>query len=166
MTGWGYIYFSFLKKKKSLETSLVVQLLILCNSSTWSMGSIPGQGTKIPRTVLHGQKVKIKSLYCCYYSEEIALHIEFSTNDVASAGFSLWNGSFLPPTPSGITDGCVKECGSFWVLAMYPPLVPHFHSQSGPLSPLLHCTGKISGTSGQHSWRPWRAQRKCGGDRR
>lgn len=55
---------------------------------------------------------------------------------MASAGFSFWNGSLLPPTPSEITDGYVKGCGSFWVLAMHLPLVPHFHSQSGPLQPL------------------------------
>ena len=39
-------------------TSLVVQWLRLCTSTAWGTGSIPGQGTKIPRAMWHGQKKK------------------------------------------------------------------------------------------------------------
>jgi hypothetical protein len=43
-----------------LGTSLVVQWLILCASTEWGMGSIPGQGTKIPHAVRHGKKMEKK----------------------------------------------------------------------------------------------------------
>ena len=39
--------------------SLVVQLLRLCAPNAGGMGSIPGQGTKIPHAARRGQKKKI-----------------------------------------------------------------------------------------------------------
>ena len=42
----------------SVETSLVVQWFRFCASKARGMGSIPGGGTKIPRTKLHSQKNK------------------------------------------------------------------------------------------------------------
>ena len=39
-----------------IGTSLVVQWLRLCASSAGSMGSIPGQGTKIPHAMWRGKK--------------------------------------------------------------------------------------------------------------
>ena len=38
----------------------MVQWLRLCVSSAEGLGSIPGRGTKIPRAVWHGQKIKKK----------------------------------------------------------------------------------------------------------
>ena len=43
-----------------LGTSLAVQWLRLCASSAGGVGSIPGQGTKIPHAVLCSQKIKLK----------------------------------------------------------------------------------------------------------
>ena len=40
------------------ETSLVVQWLRLCSSTSGGLGSIPGQGTKISHATWHGQKKK------------------------------------------------------------------------------------------------------------
>ena len=47
-------------KNYSLGTSLVVQWLRLHASNAGTVGSIPGQGTKIPYAVWHGQKIKKK----------------------------------------------------------------------------------------------------------
>ena len=41
-------------------TSLVVQWLRLCTSTTGGSGAIPGQGTKIPHATRRGQKIKLK----------------------------------------------------------------------------------------------------------
>ena len=46
------------KKKKERETFLVVQWLRLCAFPAEGMGSIPGQGTKIPCTTQNDQKKK------------------------------------------------------------------------------------------------------------
>ena len=43
---------------KAIETSLAVQWLRLRASNTGGMGTIPGQGTKIPHAARHGQKIK------------------------------------------------------------------------------------------------------------
>ena len=45
-------------KKMTAWTSLVVQWLRLCTSTAGDLRSIPGQGTKIPHTLQHGQKKK------------------------------------------------------------------------------------------------------------
>ena len=45
----------------SVETSLVVQWFRFCASKARGTGSIPGGGTKIPRTRLHSQKKKKKN---------------------------------------------------------------------------------------------------------
>ena len=39
-------------------TSLVVQWLRLCSSTSGGLGSIPGEGTKISHATWHGQKKK------------------------------------------------------------------------------------------------------------
>ena len=48
------------KKKKKIHpgTSLAVQWLGLCTSTAAGMGSILGQGTKIPEATWHGHKKK------------------------------------------------------------------------------------------------------------
>ena len=50
------------KKLGILGTSLVVQWLRLHASKAVGIGSIPGQGTKIPHAVQHGGKKKLKFL--------------------------------------------------------------------------------------------------------
>ena len=50
----------FLQKNGGKGTSLVVQLLRLHASTAGDVGSIPGQGTKIPHAMEHGQKIKNK----------------------------------------------------------------------------------------------------------
>ena len=56
--------------KEYSGSSLEVQWLRLCISTAGGMGLIPGQGTKIPRALLHGQKPQIrkkkKALYALY----------------------------------------------------------------------------------------------------
>ena len=44
------------KSLQIIETSLVVQWLRLHAANTQSVDLIPGQGTKIPHAVWHGQK--------------------------------------------------------------------------------------------------------------
>ena len=47
-------------------TSLAVQWLRLCASTVAGMGSIPGQGTKIPRAMhVHGQKTNKQKIWLC-----------------------------------------------------------------------------------------------------
>ena len=46
------------QKLTGMETSLVVQWLGLCTFTAVSLGSIPGQGTKIPQVVWRGPKNK------------------------------------------------------------------------------------------------------------
>ena len=46
-------------KKQSSGSSLVVQWLRLCASSAGGVGSIPGQGAKIPHATGYGQKLKV-----------------------------------------------------------------------------------------------------------
>ena len=46
------------QKLTGMETSLVVQWLGLCTFTAVSLGSIPGQGTKIPQVAWHGKKKK------------------------------------------------------------------------------------------------------------
>ena len=48
-------------KKSHWGTSLAVQWLRLCASTAGGVGSIPGQGTKIPHASLPGQKIKKKT---------------------------------------------------------------------------------------------------------
>ena len=48
-----------MKQNASFRTPLVVQGLRFHTSSARDMGSIPGQGTKIPYTAQHGKKKKI-----------------------------------------------------------------------------------------------------------
>ena len=48
----------FLQQNGGKGTSLVVQLLRLHVSTAGDVGSIPGQGTKIPHAMQHGQKMK------------------------------------------------------------------------------------------------------------
>ena len=47
---------SFLQKKKKTRNPLAVQWLGFRASTAGGMGSIPGQGTKIPHAMQHGQK--------------------------------------------------------------------------------------------------------------
>ena len=51
-----FICYAFLMKDSTTGTSLAVQWLRLCDSSTGDVGSIPGGGTKIPHAV---QTIKI-----------------------------------------------------------------------------------------------------------
>ena len=48
-------------------TSLVVQWLRLCSSTSGGLGSIPGQGTKIWHATWRGQKKKKKEEDKCYH---------------------------------------------------------------------------------------------------
>ena len=48
-------------KTPFFKTSLVVQQLALHTCIAGGMGSIPGQGTKIPHPLLHSQKKNIHS---------------------------------------------------------------------------------------------------------
>ena len=45
-----------MKKKKYMGNSQAVQWLGLCAFTVEGLGSIPGQGTKIPQAVQRGQK--------------------------------------------------------------------------------------------------------------
>ena len=47
-------------KRHRVENSLAVQWLGLCASTAVGMGSLPGQGTKIPQATWHSQKKKKK----------------------------------------------------------------------------------------------------------
>ena len=49
-----------LMKEITLGTSLAVQWLGLCTSTTGGTGSIPGLGTKIPHALRHGRREKKK----------------------------------------------------------------------------------------------------------
>ena len=52
----------YISRTKALRTSLAVQWLRLCTSNAGGMGSIPGQGTKIPHAAWCSQKkLKIKN---------------------------------------------------------------------------------------------------------
>ena len=46
-------------KKGNSRNSLAVQRLGLGTFTAEGLGSIPGQGTKIPQATQHGQKIKI-----------------------------------------------------------------------------------------------------------
>ena len=52
---------SLVYKTQEAGTSLAVQQLRLCSSTTGGTGSIPGRGTKIPHATWHGQKNKNKT---------------------------------------------------------------------------------------------------------
>ena len=56
------------KTQKNLGTSLAVQWLRLLAPSAGHMGSIPGQGTKIPHAAWLGQK---KRIYFCQHEAGI-----------------------------------------------------------------------------------------------
>ena len=56
----GFVQGSVAGKPLNSWTSLVVQWLRLRNSTAGDAGLIPGEGTKIPRAVRHGQKDKIR----------------------------------------------------------------------------------------------------------
>ena len=55
------------------ESSLVVQWLGLHASAADRLGSVPGQGTKIPKAELHGQKGKKKSAFPGYREDQMEL---------------------------------------------------------------------------------------------
>ena len=67
----------FLKQKsgifKGLRTSLAVQWFRICTSTAGGMGSIPGQGTKIPNATWYSQKNL--SLEIC--KNEYVLHKQY-----------------------------------------------------------------------------------------
>ena len=46
-------------------TSLAVQSLGFCISTVWGTGSVPGQGTKIPKVIWHCQKKNPKQYVNC-----------------------------------------------------------------------------------------------------
>ena len=50
------VYYSALKRKEIVGTSLAVQWLSFCASNAGGIGSIPGLGTKIPHAGQRGQK--------------------------------------------------------------------------------------------------------------
>ena len=54
------IFFDFGFQQFMMGNSLVVQWLGFRASTAGGMGSVPGQGTKIPQTTQHGQKKKQK----------------------------------------------------------------------------------------------------------
>ena len=53
----------FIQQIQNRDTSLVVQWLRLSASNARGMGSIPGQGTKIPHAMWHSQNKQTKNVY-------------------------------------------------------------------------------------------------------
>ena len=60
-----YLCLFAFKKKGLFGNSPDVQWLGLCTSTAGGMGSIPGQGTKIPHATLCSQRKKKKKIYLC-----------------------------------------------------------------------------------------------------
>ena len=58
--GGSFMVGLVLIRRDRTGTSLAVQWLRLRASTARGMGSIPGQGTKIPHATWHGQKIKKK----------------------------------------------------------------------------------------------------------
>ena len=97
---------------KSVGSSLVVQWLGLCASTTGGMGSIPGGGTKIPHAAWCGQKKKIGWLLI----KQIILHnvggphpISWRTNFpelegiLPADGLHTWTSTLAFPCISSLT---------------------------------------------------------------
>ena len=87
--------------KKSTGTSLAILWLRLHASNAGGMGSIPGQGIKIPHAVQHGQEIKKKKGF-----ETVCLTL----STILLSELMKRNSLFL-------LDTCFKNCSEFYPIA-------------------------------------------------
>ena len=146
-TSWISKWIQILPKRRYFGTSLVVQSLRLCTSTSGGAGSIPGRGTETPHPVHRALQQK-KKKKCCF---------ECKSNVLSARG--EWRCTYITKSSKLIInihcydDNISCSCGipnTYQGLSQHCAHIISFHSQVSPLRD--HCLHRTTGCPRASSW--------------